>query len=312
MTLRLEVLHVPDCPNLRPLLDRLRQVTGLEVYTREISTTEEAVALGMAGSPTLLINGVDPFAEPDRSDLGLSCRLYRDADGRIVPAPTVEQLRTTIADATTSSTPSEVLSAWRTRTIPLDPVEKAAHQAILRAFATGRPPTPDGLDSVTAGSGRSTTDVLTALHAIDALRLDADGHIAIAYPFSARPTRHRVRISSGIVVHAMCAIDALGIAAMLRTDTRIDSVDVTTGEPITVTTTAGRVRWEPTGTVVFVGAEAGGGPSADCCCAHLNFFSSSSSARTWSKANPQVPGEVMGQSEALSLSARLFQPLLAD
>lgn len=68
MTLRLEVLHVPDCPNLRPLLDRLRQVTGLEVYTREISTTEEAVALGMAGSPTLLINGVDPFAEPDRSD----------------------------------------------------------------------------------------------------------------------------------------------------------------------------------------------------------------------------------------------------
>ena len=32
----------------------------------------------MAGSPTLLIDGVDPFAAPGQRDCGMSCRLYRD------------------------------------------------------------------------------------------------------------------------------------------------------------------------------------------------------------------------------------------
>jgi hypothetical protein len=38
MSVNLEVLHVPDCPNLVPLLDRLRQVTGLPITSREITT----------------------------------------------------------------------------------------------------------------------------------------------------------------------------------------------------------------------------------------------------------------------------------
>jgi hypothetical protein len=57
--------------------------------------------------------------------------------------------------------------------------------------------------------------VLTALHDIDAIRLDPDGQIAVAYPFSATPTRHRVRIGGHVDVYAMCAIDSLGVAAML-------------------------------------------------------------------------------------------------
>jgi hypothetical protein len=39
--------------------------------------------------------------------------------------------------------------------------------------------------------------VLTALH-VDAIRLDPDGQIAVAYPFSATPTRHRVRIGGHV------------------------------------------------------------------------------------------------------------------
>lgn len=110
MTLQLEVLHVRECPNLQPLLDRLHQACDVEVSTREISTQDEATAVGMAGSPTLLINGADPFAESGQRDFRLSCRLYRDPDGRIVPVPTVEELRTKIAEAATSSTSSVVLS----------------------------------------------------------------------------------------------------------------------------------------------------------------------------------------------------------
>jgi hypothetical protein len=46
-----------------------------------IEAEAEAVRAGMHGSPTLLIDGVDPFAEP-RARPSLSCRLYRDPAGR--------------------------------------------------------------------------------------------------------------------------------------------------------------------------------------------------------------------------------------
>jgi Alkylmercury lyase len=42
----------------------------------------------------------------------------------------------------------------------------------------------------------------------------ADGEITVAYPFSGRPTAHRVRFPGGHEVDAMCAIDAVGIAPM--------------------------------------------------------------------------------------------------
>lgn len=97
--MRLEVLHVPDCPNLPPLLDRLAEASDLPVATREIDTEDDAAQFGMAGSPTLLVDGVDPFALPGQQAYGLSCRLYRGDDGRIVSAPTVDQLREVIKGA---------------------------------------------------------------------------------------------------------------------------------------------------------------------------------------------------------------------
>jgi hypothetical protein len=51
----------------------------------------------MAGSPTLLVDGVDPFASRDDRTYGLSCRLYRAPDGGIIPAPSIDQLRKAIA-----------------------------------------------------------------------------------------------------------------------------------------------------------------------------------------------------------------------
>ncbi len=89
----LEVLHVPDCSNLAPMLDRLRQVTEFPVVSREVTTDVEAATHGMAGSPTLLINGVDPFRTSDQYECGVSCRLYRDEDGRLVPVPSVSSSR---------------------------------------------------------------------------------------------------------------------------------------------------------------------------------------------------------------------------
>ena len=316
---RLEVLHVADCPNLATLLERLAQVTDLPVSIREVSTEAEALELGMAGSPTLLVDGIDPFASPDDRACGVSCRLYRDSEGRIVPAPSIDELRDAIASRTTAghppstadATPSEVMSAWRTRAVPLEPAQKALHQSILRAFAvSGRAPAYGDLEPVANRFDQSVAELLTALHDLDAIRLTTDGEIRAAYPFSAAPTRHQIHLANGTDVYAMCAIDALGMSAMLGTDTRIESVDVTTGRPITMTMTAGTSTWDPAGAVVFVGATAGGGPSADCCCGYLNFFTDRAAATAWTDAHPNVPGQILDRADAEALGIRLFGSLL--
>lgn len=306
--MKLEVLHVRDCPNLSPLLERIARVTDLPVVTRMVESDTEAATFGMAGSPTLLIDGVDPFAAPDKRDRGISCRLYRDQDGRIVPVPTLEQLRAAIVAAGPGPVATEVLSAWRTRALPLDRVEKAAHQSILRAFArTGRPPAASDLDPATAGTGRGSQEVLTSLHEVDAIRLAPDGQIAVAYPFSAVPTRHSVRIGDRVDVYAMCAIDALGISSLLNQDTLITSVDVTSGQPITVATRDGHASWEPATAVVFIGADSGVGPSADCCCDYLNFFTDHHAAQAWTNRLPDVPGQILDQGRSRSPSRKVVR-----
>jgi hypothetical protein len=114
----------------------------------------------------------------------------------------------------------------------------------------------------------------------------------------------------------MCAIDALGVPAMLGTTVRMESVDVTSGAPITVTLPppggqpGSEARWDPAGAVVFVGATGGSGPSADCCCDYLNFFTDHVAATAWTEAHPNVPGQILDQVDAVQLGIDLFGPLL--
>lgn len=321
----IEVLHVPDCPNLAPMLDRLREATDIPATTREVRSEADARALGMAGSPTLLISGVDPFASEDACECGISCRLYRDEDNHIVPAPTVDQLRAALADAaiggkardtgqaaeSKSGTPGERITRWRARALPEDPLQRTVHQAVLRRFAsTGRPPTIDALARATGVTQDTLAGVLRSLHDSDTVRLDDHGQIVVAYPFSAAPTRHRVTIASGVSVHAMCGIDALGIPLMLGENVRIDTNDPITGEQITITNDSGHTTWSPPDAVAFVGADAGGGPSADCCCEYLNLFAGQATAAAWSAAHPSIPGQVLSQTEAEELASTLFGALL--
>jgi hypothetical protein len=309
----LEVLHVAQCPNLTAMLQRLGQATDLPVTTREISTATDAAAFGMAGSPTLLINGADPFTTANHAAAALACRIYRDENGKPVPVPSLAQLRDAIATAANTPTdePGDVLSSWRARAMPPDPIDRAVHKLVLCHFATtGQPPTASDLAATIAGSGRTSEEVLAALHDLDAIRLGADGRIEVAYPFSAHPTRHRVHTATGTDVYAMCAIDALGIAPMLNTDTHIGSTDQTTGQSVRITTTSGHSRWEPAGAVVFLAATAGDGPSADNCCDHLNFFTDAATANAWTAAHPDIPGQVLNQEQAETLATELFGALL--
>jgi hypothetical protein len=65
--MQLTVLAVPGCPNAPVLKDRLTAVlegrADVWVLHQVVSDEGEAARWGMQGSPTLLIDGADPFAE---------------------------------------------------------------------------------------------------------------------------------------------------------------------------------------------------------------------------------------------------------
>ncbi len=69
----------------------LADALGLEVSHQVIRTAAEAQRLGFRGSPTVLVDGTDPFASEDHAG-GLTCRLYDTPNGP-AGAPTVDQLR---------------------------------------------------------------------------------------------------------------------------------------------------------------------------------------------------------------------------
>lgn len=108
--MKLEVLHVPECPNAAVLSERLETLNvgraDVLIEHRVIRDQAEAAARGMRGSPTLLIDGTDPFAVAGQSP-SLSCRLYVDEAGAVSGAPSLAQLRTALAAGATRARPPQ-------------------------------------------------------------------------------------------------------------------------------------------------------------------------------------------------------------
>ena len=100
--MELTVLAVPDCPNVPVLQQRLADVLadwpGVAIRWRVITNVAEAARWRMHGSPTLLVNGHDPFAQAG-SCPALACRMYRAADGSLDGAPSVLALRQALEQA---------------------------------------------------------------------------------------------------------------------------------------------------------------------------------------------------------------------
>ncbi|MFJ1617801.1 hypothetical protein ACIODT_35840 [Streptomyces sp. NPDC088251] len=101
--MEIEILVVPDCPNEKPAAEQLRRaldglgLTDTMFTTRIIADQAEAERIGSTGSPTVLINGRDPFLESGRP-AGLTCRVYRTA-GRPTGLPGADQLREALISA---------------------------------------------------------------------------------------------------------------------------------------------------------------------------------------------------------------------
>jgi hypothetical protein len=101
---RVELLWWKGCPSTGEALAMLRgEMTGLgldpaSVEVCEVTSEGDAEREAFIGSPTIRVDGRDVQPVPDEP-IGLSCRVYRLADGRISPLPDRAEVRQTLVSA---------------------------------------------------------------------------------------------------------------------------------------------------------------------------------------------------------------------
>ncbi|HCU52465.1 MAG TPA: hypothetical protein DGG94_22175, partial [Micromonosporaceae bacterium] len=250
-----------------------------------------AERIGDFPSPTLLVDGIDVMTGSVGAQHVQACRLDMPTVSRVLDA----MRKALLTVGVTSSRIAEI-----------SPAARQVHMAILNHFA------------VTGQALRIESELLGELHDHDVIRLDERGDIRAAYPFSGVPTPHVVQIHDGPTVFAMCAIDALGMAAMLGRDITIASTDVLSGQQVRVEIFQDHASWVPDTAAVFVGSEYAGTQdccttaAADRCCEVMNFFASAENAEAWAAEHPDVDGVVLTKEQALRLGVDIFGRLLHD
>ncbi len=191
------------------------------------------------------------------------------------------------------------------------PVQELHRWALQTLADTGQPPADTDLEERAHALGLDLHDALAALAAAELLFVDqALGRVLGGVPFTAGPTAHRVSVADGPTVSANCAVDALGIGAMLGRDTDVRSADPLTGEAVTASQRGGEWTWEPPQAVVFVGS-SGAGRITDACCPVINFFASDSNADDY-RDRHGLTGEVFSMPDAAVAGALVFSGLLAS
>lgn len=202
---------------------------------------------------------------------------------------------------------------WRDFT----PGEDRCRQAIMEHYLEqGRPPTLSRLAVKTGLSEHDVRDALVRLKGRDLLLYDAQAAtIQGAYPLTESETEHKVRLGE-VVVHAMCAIDALGVGRMARRDVVIESRCRATRQPIRIATAGGGRRLgtvTPESAVVWSGIRATGGCAANTLCPLIAFFADDQVLEDWrAREHPSVPGYRLSIAEAMEAGMAIFGPMLAD
>lgn len=91
------VQYFDGCPHWRTMDERVRGLAdelGLRIRYQVVTSPEDAAALSFHGSPTILVDGSDPF--PASGPPGLACRIYDTPEGP-AGSPTEHQLRAALS-----------------------------------------------------------------------------------------------------------------------------------------------------------------------------------------------------------------------
>ncbi len=103
--MQITLQYFDGCPNWKVLDRRIHDLVDGDpdttVTRQQVQTVQDAVRLAFHGSPTILIDGLDPFADGD-APIGLACRVFPTPAG-LSGAPSKEQLQAAIASARAST-----------------------------------------------------------------------------------------------------------------------------------------------------------------------------------------------------------------
>lgn len=139
--MRITVLAVPECPNATLAMARVTAALAgrpADVELVEIHDEDEAAERGMTGSPTILVDGVDPFAQAG-SVPSLSCRLYRDADGTVAGVPSPAALRAALESRTDGGSTVMTIGTLARRTgVPVKALREYEDAGLI--YTIGRSP----------------------------------------------------------------------------------------------------------------------------------------------------------------------------
>lgn len=186
---------------------------------------------------------------------------------------------------------------------------RSVHRLILESFVQRAQP-PMAQDLTELGlSGFQTKEVLEELDRRD-LIVFRQGAIKSAYPFSASETRHTVE-ADAVRNWTVCAIDALGTAAMLGKASIVRSSCPICGENLQIHVTKdGLSAYEitPSSVVVWAGVTESDGCAAETQCRSMLAFCSMDHLEEWKPGS--ATGFRLSPKQAIQVGAAIFKPFL--
>lgn len=210
---------------------------------------------------------------------------------------------------------AEVAAVIADRRQQLPAPVRALYRQILQHFAdVGGAPSAEMFRAWAADAGADSREALAVLGKTDLAETDPDtGRIFGAYPFSVTSRGHEVGIEGGPTVQAYCALDALGIPAMLGRDADITSRDPHSGVEIRVQVRSGQPTCAPPGVIASIPADDAvtgtDQPAADVACPTVNFFASADNADAYQQAHG-LTLEVLTISQAQRFGSAAFGQVL--
>ena len=148
----------------------------------------------------------------------------------------------------------------------LPPASRRLHRALLDGLlATGAAPSGEELARVAGVDPATLPDLIAELVAADYVATASAGTPVCLYPLSPTPTPHLVRID-GQPRYAMCAIDALGIPAMLDREVPIEAACGACRTSVRLVVRPGEVVAADPASTVVVARRDEREPAASACC----------------------------------------------
>jgi hypothetical protein len=151
-------------------------------------------------------------------------------------------------------------------TMLLNEQARCLHRTLIDAvLTTGCSPSVSELADQLGSSPEAIQEAFQVLAAADYLALNADGRLTCLYPLSVSPTPHTV-VVNGTRRFAMCAIDALGMPAMLDRALDIEASCAVCDTPVALRVCPGTVRAASPPTAMVVARRDEAEPAFAACC----------------------------------------------